>query len=202
MQSFIISHSSCAEQYGDMSADTQTHSHTHSHTIKPPTARVKLVGHTSINYDYRTYRYNSDSFLQNRFITSDFRLLSQNLIWHSKRCCSIYAVKTRRLPDNFNESKLIFLVVLATLFMWLAFLPTYFTVSHDQQKVALLTMFLILNSTLLILCLYAPKIYAILYVEETRMHIVMQATDTSMFRFGPTSVAPQTSATTWASERT
>ena len=52
MQSFIISHSSCAEQYGDMSADTQTHTHTrtHTHTIKPPTAGVQLVGHTSIKY--------------------------------------------------------------------------------------------------------------------------------------------------------
>ena len=56
MQSFIISHSSCAEQYGDMSSDTQTHSRTHrlthghtdSHTIKQPTAVVQLVGHTSI----------------------------------------------------------------------------------------------------------------------------------------------------------
>ena len=30
MQSFIISHSSCAEQYGDMSADAQIHSLTHT----------------------------------------------------------------------------------------------------------------------------------------------------------------------------
>ena len=41
----IISHSSCTEQYGDMSSDTQTH----THTIKPPTAGVQLVDHTSIN---------------------------------------------------------------------------------------------------------------------------------------------------------
>ena len=44
MQSFIISHSSCAEQYGDMSADTQIH----TLTIKPPTAGVQLVVHTCI----------------------------------------------------------------------------------------------------------------------------------------------------------
>ena len=49
MQSFIISHSSSAEQYGDMSADTQTRTHrlTHSHTFEPPTAGVQLVGHSS-----------------------------------------------------------------------------------------------------------------------------------------------------------
>ena len=41
-QSFIISHSSCAEQYGDMSLERLTHTHT--------TAGVQLhvVGHTSI----------------------------------------------------------------------------------------------------------------------------------------------------------
>ena len=48
MQSFIISHSSCAEQYGDMSSDKQAH----THTIKPPTAGVQLVGHASINKCY------------------------------------------------------------------------------------------------------------------------------------------------------
>ena len=46
MQSFIISHSSCAEQYGDMSSDTQIH----SHTIKPLTAGVRQVGHTSLKF--------------------------------------------------------------------------------------------------------------------------------------------------------
>ena len=45
MQSFTISHSSCGEQYGDMSSDGLTH----SHTIKPPTAGVQVVGHTSNN---------------------------------------------------------------------------------------------------------------------------------------------------------
>ena len=50
MHSFLISHSSCAEQYGDMSSDT----HTHTHTIKPPTAGVQLVGHTSINIILQT----------------------------------------------------------------------------------------------------------------------------------------------------
>ena len=54
MQSFIISHSTCAEQYGDMSADTQIHTHTDTHTdslthtqLKHQRAGVQLVGHTS-----------------------------------------------------------------------------------------------------------------------------------------------------------
>ena len=44
MRSFRISHSSCGEQYGDTSSDTQTY----SHTIRPPTAGVWQVSHISI----------------------------------------------------------------------------------------------------------------------------------------------------------
>ena len=58
MHSFIISHSSCAEQY--MATCLRTNRLTHSHTIKPPTAGVRHVGHTSIACVYlikciRTY---------------------------------------------------------------------------------------------------------------------------------------------------
>ena len=50
MQSFIMSHSSCAEQYGAMSSDTQIH----THTIKPPTDGFQLVVHTSNSITYWT----------------------------------------------------------------------------------------------------------------------------------------------------
>ena len=37
MQNLIISHSSCAEQYGDVSSDTHAHEHAyaHAHARKP-----------------------------------------------------------------------------------------------------------------------------------------------------------------------
>ena len=72
---------------------------------------------------------------------------------------SVYAVKTRKLPDNFNESKLIFLHVLATSFLWMAFLPTYFAADDSKQKASLLAMLLLINGTLTTLCLHAPKVY-------------------------------------------
>ena len=43
MQSFIISHSSYAEQYGDMSSNTQTHTFTHIHTFTGGQERNLLV---------------------------------------------------------------------------------------------------------------------------------------------------------------
>ena len=57
MQIFIISHSPCAEQYCDMSADTHTHTYTHSHTHTPPTAGVQLVGNTSIIFYGRAFPF-------------------------------------------------------------------------------------------------------------------------------------------------
>ena len=45
--SFIISKSSFAEQYGDMSSDTQTHTRTDAHAH---TAGVQLVGHIPVIY--------------------------------------------------------------------------------------------------------------------------------------------------------
>ena len=68
MQSFIISHSACAEQYGDMSADTQAHTYTHSHTNKLPTAGVQLVCHTSI-INMSTGKY--QSYIQIICLTHD-----------------------------------------------------------------------------------------------------------------------------------
>ena len=69
MQSFINSNSSCAEQYGDMFADTQTHSHTN----KPPMAGVQLVGHNSINCPITSWycvclRSNSYNIVSHHFI--------------------------------------------------------------------------------------------------------------------------------------
>ena len=58
MQRFIICQSSCSEQYGDVSADTQTYTHTHSHTNKLPTAGVQLVGYTTVNI-VQNYRINA-----------------------------------------------------------------------------------------------------------------------------------------------
>ena len=40
--------------------------------------------------------------------------------------CTIYAVKTRHIPENFNESKFIGFTMYTTCIIWLAFIPIYF----------------------------------------------------------------------------
>lgn len=90
--------------------------------------------------------------------------------------CTVYAVKTRKLPDNFNESRFISMCVYTTLIVWLAFIPTYFTTSRANYKVMLLSLALIFNDSIVIACLYLPKIYAVKFVQETKMSITMTNT--------------------------
>ena len=90
--------------------------------------------------------------------------------------CLIWAFKARSLPDNFNESHYIFLSVCCTLFVWVAFLPTYFSAFYASQKTLLLVVALVLNSFIVLLCLYCPKVYAIFYVGEDKMNLKMITT--------------------------
>lgn len=80
--------------------------------------------------------------------------------------CTYYAFKTRTVPDNFNESRYITLCVYTTLVIWLAFLPTYFLTSRTYHRIILICAALVLNASVLLLCLFMSKIYA-LYHGQT-----------------------------------
>ncbi len=40
--------------------------------------------------------------------------------------CTVYAVKTRKIPENFNEARFIGFTMYALCLVWLAFIPIYF----------------------------------------------------------------------------
>ena len=80
--------------------------------------------------------------------------------------CSFFAFKTRKLPDNFNESRFISMCVYTTLVLLLAFIPSYFTAGRQYLRTVMLSTVLILNNTVAICFLYLPKIYAALYLEN------------------------------------
>ncbi|XP_005111317.2 metabotropic glutamate receptor-like [Aplysia californica] len=77
--------------------------------------------------------------------------------------CSVLAFKTRKLPDNFNESRFISMCVSTTLVIWLAFIPTYLTSSRQYLKTLLLSLALLLNHSVALVFLFVTKIYAVLY---------------------------------------
>ena len=51
--------------------------------------------------------------------------------------CTFYALKTRKIPENFNEAKYIAFSMYSTCIVWLAFIPTYFGTHKSDFRVSL-----------------------------------------------------------------
>lgn len=47
--------------------------------------------------------------------------------------CTVYAFKTRKIPENFNEAKYIGFTMYSTCIVWLAFVPIYFGTNNDYK---------------------------------------------------------------------
>ena len=81
--------------------------------------------------------------------------------------CGVFGYGARKLPDNYNESGFIFVSVATTLFSWVVFLPTFFTAGSSEHQVVILALCLMLNAYITLGCLFAPKIYALFFVDES-----------------------------------
>ena len=94
----------------------------------------------------------------------------------------IFGLRSKKIPKDFNESKLIKITLVATLLSWLGIAPTYFgtgaIVGRTYQTIALI-LGIILSVTTMFVVLFMPKIYLLLsqrckqiqdYNEEVREH--------------------------------
>uniref|UniRef100_A0A674GG97 G-protein coupled receptors family 3 profile domain-containing protein n=1 Tax=Taeniopygia guttata TaxID=59729 RepID=A0A674GG97_TAEGU len=84
--------------------------------------------------------------------------------------CTVYAVKARGVPENFNEAKPIGFAMYTTCVVWLAFGPIFFGAAQSAERVhvqtATLTVSMSLSASVPLGLLYAPKVYVILLHPE------------------------------------
>ncbi len=85
--------------------------------------------------------------------------------------CVFFAFKGRKLPDNYNESRFVSFCVYSTIIIWLAFIPSYFTVESARLEVMFLSLQVIANASLILFCIYVPKIYALYIVKKNNLNL-------------------------------
>ncbi|XP_058873150.1 metabotropic glutamate receptor 6-like isoform X4 [Acipenser ruthenus] len=84
--------------------------------------------------------------------------------------CTVYAVKSRGVPETFNEAKPIGFTMYTTCIIWLAFVPIFFGTAQSTEKMYIqtttLTISMSLSASVSLGMLYVPKVYVILFHPE------------------------------------
>ncbi|XP_028849794.1 glutamate receptor, metabotropic 6a [Denticeps clupeoides] len=84
--------------------------------------------------------------------------------------CTVYAVKSRGVPETFNEAKPIGFTMYTTCIIWLAFVPIFFGTAQSTEKMYIqtttLTVSMSLSAYVSLGMLYIPKVYVIIFHPE------------------------------------
>ncbi|KAF7989291.1 hypothetical protein HCN44_007965 [Aphidius gifuensis] len=94
--------------------------------------------------------------------------------------CTLYAFKTRKMPENFNEAKYIGFTMYSTCIVWLAFVPIYFSTYNDYTiQIASMCMCINISATVALGCLFTPKVYIVLFQPDKNIRPGHQNTNIS-----------------------
>ncbi|KAI1290802.1 Metabotropic glutamate receptor [Halotydeus destructor] len=100
--------------------------------------------------------------------------------------CTVYAGMTRKIPENFNESKFIGFTMYTTCIIWLSFVPLFFTTGNSFQiQITTLCVSISLSAYVALFCLFSPKIYIILFHPDKNVRKLTM--NSATYKKAPTS---------------
>ncbi|XP_072540676.1 metabotropic glutamate receptor 2 [Salminus brasiliensis] len=109
--------------------------------------------------------------------------------------CTFYAFKTRKCPENFNEAKFIGFTMYTTCIIWLAFQPIFYVTASDYRvQTTTMCISVSLSGSVVLGCLFAPKIHIILFQPQKNVATLRVATTRFSVTTGPGSSFSQASA--------
>ena len=79
--------------------------------------------------------------------------------------CCYFAFKSRKLPHNFNEGKFIAFALYVLVISWVTFYPVYLNI-RGKYNVIVSSISSIISATGMLVCIFAPKIYIIIFHPE------------------------------------
>ncbi|KAJ3602050.1 hypothetical protein NHX12_029810, partial [Muraenolepis orangiensis] len=84
--------------------------------------------------------------------------------------CTVYAFKTRKCPENFNEAKFIGFTMYTTCIIWLAFQPIFYVTASDYRvQTTTMCISVSLSGSVVLGCLFAPKVHIILFQPQKNL---------------------------------
>ncbi|KAJ8261964.1 hypothetical protein GJAV_G00160500 [Gymnothorax javanicus] len=99
--------------------------------------------------------------------------------------CTVYAFKTRKCPENFNEAKFIGFTMYTTCIIWLAFLPIFYVTSSDYRvQTTTMCISVSLSGFVVLGCMFAPKVHIILF--QPQKNVTSHRHNLSRFSVGGT----------------
>jgi 7 transmembrane sweet-taste receptor of 3 GCPR len=83
--------------------------------------------------------------------------------------CAVLGFLARHLPENFNDSQFIFISVSTTLFVWILFIPAYFTAYYAYLRSVIIGFCLVSNIGVTLGCQFIRIVYAVLFVPTDKI---------------------------------
>lgn len=115
-----------------------------------------------------------DRYIEKKCVVSTAHWIGQ-LVWDIcvVLICCIFAFLARNLPANYNQTRFIAFSVFCTLVVFIAFAPAFFTSQEDTNQQELYSALGgILQSTVVLVLIFAARIYAVYFVKEEDQKLI------------------------------